>query len=62
MDESLHQQRKGSGNELDSEEHTEKEIDKYRAKNEMFQNSGKGWDTEKERVDCDSDGEIKNLF
>lgn len=62
MDEALHLQRKGSGNELDSEEHTKKEIDKHRAKNEMFRNRGSGWDTEKERVDWDSDGEIKNLF
>lgn len=38
MDEALHLQRKVSGNELDSEEHTKKEIDKHRAKNEMFQN------------------------
>lgn len=37
MDEALHLQRKGSGNELDREEHTKKEIDKHRARNEMFQ-------------------------
>lgn len=59
MDEALHLQRKGSGTELDSEEHTTKETDKHRDENEMFQNWGKARDAEKERVDCDSDGEIK---
>lgn len=35
--------------ELDSEEHTKKEIDKHRAENKMVQYCGKERDTEKKK-------------